>query len=122
MVENSVGCVLGAGVGLTVGLAMGEVVGVMVGRGVGVGVGVGAGVGPVLSGAGLNSPSTTVKVYATAQRRSPLRFFRSNSSATIVWVPIVAVHGTYSRFWRALSPSSDHGAAFSVAVMVTLSR
>jgi len=89
-----VGLELGAGVGGdTAAVGVGPGVGVGVGPGVGVGVGsntvvvglgLGAGVGTVLAGAGEDPPFTIVKVYVTAQRRLPLRFFWSNSSATIV--------------------------------------
>ena len=90
-----VGPGVGVGVGsntVVVGLGLGAGVGgdtAAVGVGVGsntvvVGLGLGAGVGTVLAGAGEDPPFTIVKVYATAQRRLPLRFFWSNSSATIV--------------------------------------
>ena len=83
-----VGLGLGAGVGsgtTAVGVGDGPGVGVGVGSNmVVVGLGLGAGVGTVLAGAGEDLPFTIVKVYVTAQRRSPLRFFWSNSSATIV--------------------------------------
>ena len=125
---------IGVGIGVRAGVGAGVRLGdgsapTAVGLGVGVGsagaadgLGLGAEVWPVLAGAGVSTPSTIVKVYVTAQRRSPLRSLWSNSSATIVCVPIVAAHGTNRRFWRALSPSSAHGAPFSVAVTVALSR
>ena len=92
-VGATVGLAGGAGVGLELGAGVGgdtAAVGVGVGVGVGsntvvVGLGLGAGVGTVLAGAGEDPPPfTIVKVYVTAQRRLPLRFFWSNSSATIV--------------------------------------
>ena len=87
-----VGLGLGAGVGgdaAAVGVGVGDRDGPGPGVGVGsttvvVGLGLGAGVGTVLAGAGEDPPFTIVKVYVTAQRRLPLRFFWSNSSATIV--------------------------------------
>jgi hypothetical protein len=99
----AVGVGVGVGVGPGVGVGVGSntvVVGLGLGAGVGgdtaavgvgvgsntvvVGLGLGAGVGMVLAGAGEGPPFTIVKVYATAQRRLPSRFFWSNSSATIV--------------------------------------
>jgi hypothetical protein len=93
-VGATVGLAGGAGVGLELGAGVGgDTAAVGVGPGVGVGVGsntvvvglgLGAGVGTVLAGAGEDPPFTIVKVYVTAQRRLPLRFLWSNSSATIV--------------------------------------
>ena len=87
-VGATVGLAGGAGVGLELGAGVGgdtAAVGVGVGSNtVVVGLGLGAGVGTVLAGAGEGPPFTIVKVYATAQRRLPSRFFWSNSSATIV--------------------------------------
>lgn len=108
---------IGPGVGLGVGLGVGDGVGSGLGLGVGpgVGLGLGAGVG--------DTPSTTVNVYVTVQRRSPLSLLRLNSSATIVWVPVVAVHGVYRRFrFRPSSERREKGEEFSVVVMVALSR
>ena len=80
-----VGAGVGDGVGRSAGLGVGTDEAVVdTGVGNGVGLGLGAGVGTVLAGAGVSTPSTIVKVYVTAQRTAPLRFFRSNSSATIV--------------------------------------
>jgi len=89
-VGATVGLAGGAGVGLELGAGVGgDTAAVGVGDGPGVGVGsntvvVGLGLGTVLAGAGEGPPFTIVKVYATAQRRLPSRFFWSNSSATIV--------------------------------------